>query len=331
MNRPFLPNERTAPPNAIRSQIVKAIIANERLPKGAGKVDKGAVTFTATQSALSQPNYVTDIASFVGFGLLPAVAPKAATTNFTDEGSTTVIANHINAQGMLTFTEQGQPLHVKQTTFSSTTLIPRKAGVIHVATRTLLQSSNAESLLRHDIAEGLPASVDTVMLDANASDNARPAGLRYGISAETSGGANAMLADLTLLASNVATIAGRFENIIILADPKTAIKIAIALPHFPFQIVPTNGLAAGTVVALAANALAIGAGSEIRYETSTVAAIHMEDASPADIGTVGTPNAIAAPVRSMLQTDCVAMKFIFTLDYKLRVANSLSWMTSIAW
>lgn len=342
MNRPHLPpNERTAP-SVIRGLIADAIVLRERSPKNAARlaagnarlvdaVERAAVTFTATQSAFNAPRYVDDVALFIGPSGFRAIAAKAVLANFDDEASSVVITNTVVSPTQFSFVAQGAPIRVRQSSYSSTSVTPRKVGVIQVLTRQLLESSNAGPLTRRALEEGLPGAADYIMLDTAADDTIRPAGIRNGISAETSGGANAMVADLTLLASKVAGIAGNLENIIFIADPTTAAKIKIALPLFGFQVVASAGLAAGTVMAVAANAIAIGAGSEIRYETSATAAIHMEDAAPADVGTVGTPNAIAAPVRSMLQTDCIAAKLIFNLDWKVRVANSVAWMGSIAW
>jgi hypothetical protein len=181
------------------------------------------------------------------------------------------------------------------------------------------------------MADEVGPAVDTLMWDANDADDARPAGLRHGVSPETTGGATSMIPDLAGLASNVAGVAGSMSNIMFIASPDVATKIAIALPQFAFPVIATAGLSAGTIIAVAANALAIGAGSTIRFETSDVTSLHMEDSSPAGLSTVGTPPAVAAPIRSMFQTGCVSCRLIFEIDYKLRAANSLSWMASITW
>lgn len=342
--RPFLPNERIASPDAIRSQIVKAVVLRERDPAGAARIaqakgntklaemiEKGAVDFLVTSSTFDQPNYVDDFANFVGMSAFRVIAARAAVANFDNEGSSVSYTNNILQPTTFYFVEQGKPIPTRQGAFTATVLNVRKAAAIYVATRTLLNSSNAEALLRRGLEESIPAGIDAVMFDTAAADNARPAGLRNGISADTSGGASSMLADLTLLAGKVASVAGNYANIIFLAHPAIAIKIAISLPHFPFQVVPTNGLGTGTIVCVAANAIAIAAGPEIRFETSATTALHMEDSTPADIGTAGAPSTSAAPVRSMFQTDAVAIKMVASLDYKLRVANSLAWMTSLAW
>jgi hypothetical protein len=44
-------------------------------------------------------------------------------------------------------------------------------------------------------------------------------------------------------------------------------------------------------------------------ETGQESVIHFEDTHPADIGTPGTPNVVAAPSKSAVQTDIVAIRF----------------------
>lgn len=297
-------------------------------------IRKGAVDFlgTASSAAFNQPSYAANLDAIVGPSAFRAIRAKAVTANFDDNYSSVFISSSIVSPSLIRFVAQGANIPVKQGSFPGVSVAPRKVGVIEVFTRQLIDSSNALPLVRTTLDESIPPAFDSIMLDTNVDDGIRPAGLRNGISAETSGGSTAMIGDLTLLASRVAGVAGNISNLIFIADPATAFKIAIALPQFPFQVVASSGLTAGTVIALAANAVAIGAGSSVRYETDDTTTLHMEDTAPADIGIVGSPaNIASAPARSLFQTDCVALRLIFECDFKLRVANSLSWMASVAW
>ena len=54
------------------------------------------------------------------------------------------------------------------------------------------------------------------------------------------------------------------------------------------------------------------------FMLSTGGTLHMEDTTPLPIGTVGTPNVIAAPTRSLWQTDTLG----------LRLTTEMSWTRS---
>ena len=283
---------------------------------------------TTSSASFNETNPLDGVASLTPMSALTAVRAKAVTANL-DDGP--VFIHSAAAGPALNFIAQGAPAPVIQASFSGVTLNTRKAVVQWVQTREVTESSNAFLLTKQHISEQVSPSIDALMWDALETDGVRPSGLRFGIGAETSGGASSMIPDLALLASDVSGVAGSMSNIVFVASPDIATKIAIALPQFAFPVIATAGISSATIICVAANALAIGAGSTIRFETSDVTSVHMEDTSPAGLSAVGTPNTVAAPIRSMFATDCVACRLIFEIDYKLRAANSLSWMTGITW
>ena len=108
------------------------------------------------------------------------------------------------------FTGQGLPIAVKQFSFSGTTLNPQKVCMAVGFTRELFESSNADNLVRALLTENLTLGLDAILLDQNAADGTRPAGLRNGVAALTAmaGGPQAWQFDLGALAAAVATIGG---------------------------------------------------------------------------------------------------------------------------
>jgi hypothetical protein len=66
-----------------------------------------------------------------------------------------------------------------------------------------------------------------------------------------------------------------------------------------------------------------------RFEVSDQATLHFEDTAPTDI-TGGTPSP-AVPVRSMYQTDSIALKLVWPMNWTLRRPGMVSWMTGITW
>jgi hypothetical protein len=203
-------------------------------------------------------------------------------------------------------------------------------------TREMVESGNGEEFTRAACAENLSLGVDTVLFDATGADTTRPAGLRsYAVTlTPTALGAtitqnDAMDKDLGALAGNVAAVAGSLSNI---ADPVRAVKISLRTNNrFPYDVFATSGLAAGTVMALAVNALAVAADPAPRFSVSKVTALHMEDTTPLAIGTAGAPPTVAAPTRSLWQTDTMAIKLTFDCDWAMRSATGVSWCTGITW
>jgi hypothetical protein len=70
----------------------------------------------------------------------------------------------------------------------------------------------------------------------------------------------------------------------------------------------SSALADGMVIAVAPQAVAVGYAGSPTIETFKETAFHFEDSAPAHISTTGTPNTIAAPTRSVFQSDLIAIK-----------------------
>lgn len=234
------------------------------------------------------------------------------------------------------FVQEGAPIPVEQFTLSGITLSPRKFASLGIFTRETFQYStpNIEAILRAAFTESFAASLDSALLDAVAGDAIRPAGLRNGISATSASAltidTEAMQDDLGTLIAIVQAVAGA-GPIIIVAAPKQAAAIKMRLPNFPYEVLPSSGLAAGVVVAIAANALASAIDPAPRIETGDQSAVHLEDASPLAIGTTGSPNTVAAPVKSLWQADLLSIRIIMEVSWGLRSATGLAWTQTVVW
>jgi hypothetical protein len=67
-----------------------------------------------------------------------------------------------------------------------------------------------------------------------------------------------------------------------------------------------------------------------RLEISDQATLHMEDTAPADIVGGASPGTPAWPVKSMWQTDSLALRLIMFTNWIMRRPVAV-WMTGIAW
>ncbi len=87
----------------------------------------------------------------------------------------------------------------------------------------------------------------------------------------------------------------------------------------------------GTVALVDAADFFTATGDEPRFDVSDQATLHMEDTAPQAIGTVGTPNVVAAPVRSLFQTDSLGLRMILDLNWTMRRAGMVAFVAGVTW
>jgi hypothetical protein len=254
------------------------------------------------------------------------------------DGSGSILVPAITAStSSAAFVNEGFPIPVEQLATSGVTLSPKKLATIATFTREIFGHSvpNIEALVRAVLTESVSLSLDEKLLDANAGDATRPAGLRNGIGATTASAATpdseAMYEDLSTLLGIVAPVAGS-SPIIFVASPRQASAIKMRQPDFAYELLSSSALAAGTVIAVASNCLVSAIDPSPRIESSIETTLHYEDTSPLSIvgGTSGTPLP-AFQSKSLFQTDSVALRLIMEVSWGLRASGGLAWTSSVIW
>jgi HK97 family phage major capsid protein/HK97 family phage prohead protease len=250
------------------------------------------------------------------------------------------------------FVGEGAPIPVRQGAFTAITMTPKKLAVITVFSREISEHSDPaiEGLLRNAITEDTAVAVDSVLLDANAATAVRPAGLRNGISTltpTTGGGFAAVVGDVKLLVAGLTTSTlGNIRNPVWLMSPllELALRLTVA-PNtgvFPFAAEINAGTFAGYPVIVSPNVTAdtlflidaadlVSSSGEPRFDVSDSATVHMEDSTPLAISSSGTPNTVAAPVRSFWQTDTLGIRMIMPLNWAFRRAGMVAYITGTTW
>jgi hypothetical protein len=168
------------------------------------------------------------------------------------------------------------------------------------------------------------------------------------LTATTGGGFNALVGDIKQITAALLTgTNGNLRNPVWLMNPQQLNSIGFTVgPNsgaFPFRdevragsmsgwpIIDSGHVPAGTVIALdAADFVSVGAEAP-RFEVSDQATLHMEDTNPAQIGTVGTPGVVAAPTRSMFQTDSLALRLILPVNWTLQRTGTVAWVQGVTW
>lgn len=339
MNKPFLPSDLAhRSPLALwrRWATIQAFAASvRRTPDAAathlygadegGYVLRTAVTPTSTTTG--RPLMPTGIGAF-----LEGLRPTSAAAQLIAAGSRFELVGHyaIALPGVgadfpePAFVAEGDPIPVKMGSFATALIGPAKKLAMLTAHANELDQYSAEAA--EAIVTGLlndagARALDKGVFSTAAASDSRPAGILAGaaqVTPKPGGDAGAMLADLKALVAAINT-AGGGARIMIFANPVQILVMSVLAPGgVGFPLVPAPSLALGTVVAVDPGAFASGFDEVPQITASTQSALHYEDTNPAPIGTAGTPNVVAAPVRSAFQQNLIALRMILRCAWTMR-------------
>ena len=233
-------------------------------------------------------------------------------------------------------------------------LTPKKMGVISEFSREmgLHSTPSIEGVIRQAINDDTAVAIDTVLIDAIAADTIRPAGLRNGVSGGTPSALatsfDKMIADIKgLIAPIVAARGGR--NLVLLMNTAQSLSLSwVTTPMGEFvfadvadgtlrnlTVITSTTVPAGTLIMLDASEFATVTGDTPMFDVSDVATIHEEDTAPLPIvgGTVQPPaiGSVAAPVRSLWQTASIGVRLVLDMNWTMRRANMVSWVSGVTW
>ena len=294
--------------------------------------------------------------------LLPAsVYPKLAAAGmsltFGANGKIVIPTRALTPALSGSFIGEGAPIPVRQGAFASQTLTPKKMAVITTWTREMSEHSipAIEGLLRQALLDDTAIALDAVLLGIGAATVITPAGLRSYQATQTASAIASQpyanfVADYKKLLNALITLTnGNVRSPVMILNPAEVLSVsmlqppAAAAPLLPFMDMVESGriLNVGLIksgnqpqgqVTMVDAADFVSAGAEgPRLEISDQATLHMEDTAPADIvtGPSGTP-VPATPVKSMWQTDLLALRMIMHMNFIMR-RPVVSWTTGVSW
>jgi Phage capsid family len=233
------------------------------------------------------------------------------------------------------FVNEGDPLTVRNLNISGPTLWPDKFGTIVAFTDDLIAQAvqDFEAVVRQLLTEACALALDAAMFSADAGSTSRPgpAGIICGVSpiAATSGGGAAALAkDVENLVAALAAVGGGKDVVFVVSPGKAAALKIWAGPKFDYPILASSVVDATTIIAVDTGFFVSAFGAVPEFRTSNEAVAHFEDASPQQISTDGT---VAAPVRSLWQTRCTAVRLILRTAWALRVDSGAQYINAVIW
>lgn len=250
---------------------------------------------------------------------------------------------------------EGAAKPVRRASFSTVSLTPTKLAVISTFTEEMATygSPAIEGIIRQGMADDTAVALDGYLLDNVASSATRPAGLlnaaAWGTATIAPSAATpataAMVADLkAIVAAFTAQNAGR--KIAILLNPAQALALGFAQTttgdflftdraqagsKFGVSFIVSNSQPAARVTAVDAEDFATATGDTPRFAVSTDATLHEEDTTPLPLSATGSPNTVAAPMRSLFQTDAVAIRMSLYVSWAMRRQAMVQTMSPVIW
>src|SRR5262245_53673764 len=306
-------------------QTPPANVAAERWPSDL--VMRAAVSPAMTTTT----GWAAELAIRVVRDELEALGARSAGAELLQEGLVLTLDNvgSVSAPGFVadgsnaSFVAEGNPIPVRQLAATAALLQAYKLAVISVLTREMIESSNAEQVIRDALVRSAGLALDAALFDNAAASAARPAGLRNGIAALTaSNNADAIeaaLEDVGAIISAVSAVAGNSPISVVASAGRVAALSGSRFAgaeniHFRASSAVGNDL-----VALAPAALVVALSPEPDVETANAGTLHM-DSGPQPVGSV-------APHRSLFQTDSIAIKVRWPVSWALRDTRGVAWLT----
>jgi HK97 family phage prohead protease/HK97 family phage major capsid protein len=249
------------------------------------------------------------------------------------------------------FVLEGAPIPVRQAAFTPVSMGLKKMAVIVAYTKEISDHSNPaiEAVIRRLITKHTMKAIDTVLIDATAVSTTRPAGLRNGVTvtaATAGGGFNALVTDIKNLIGVLAA-ADSLRSPIFIMNPVQKVAITFAQGNagtdFPlasqinnnilagYPVIVSSTVPAGMVILIDAADFMSATGDDPRFDVSDQATLHFEDTTPLQIGTVGSPPTVAAPSRSMFQTDSIALRMILPMNWTMLRTGVIAWTQAVTW
>ncbi len=294
--------------------------------------------------AAVEPTALGEIESTSKWLFVSGLAPQSVTVKLFSEatrvdltGMHLITMTSMTAPSPVFVGEKGiTPIASGTTTLAS--LGPTKKMLLGMAVSGELEFATPETasvLIGRVLTEQAGKSLDAVLLDAVAADADRPPGLLNGvvpIVASVLTGVEGVVEDLRNLGAALAAAGLDPERAVYIANSAQALSIRLlAGPRFTNMILGTPALAAGTVVAVDPLAIASGYSGVPEVEISREGVVHFESATPAAIGTAGSPNTVAAPVRSAWQENLLLLKLRMKCCWGVLVPGAVQVVTGVAW
>jgi HK97 family phage major capsid protein/HK97 family phage prohead protease len=253
------------------------------------------------------------------------------------------------------WTGEGAAKPVKKMSFSTVTLSPTKLSVISTFSEEMATYGmpSIEGIIRQAMSDDTGIALDSYLIDnVAASAGVRPAGLLNGVTPITASvltpATAAMIADLKALVGAITAAGGGGRGpIAILCNPAQALALSFAqtttgdflfsdqgqaASKFGVRFIVSATVPAAKLIAVDAADFATALGDAPRFAVSTEATLHEEDTTPLALGSGAQGSGVlAVPMRSLFQTDAVAIRMSLYVSWAMRRASMVQAITTVTW
>jgi hypothetical protein len=293
------------------------------------------VARAATAPAMTTvPGWAAELAQRIVTDALTALGPVSAAAQLLKLGLVLSFDRHaiINAPGFTAaggsagFVQEGMPIPVRQLAAVGAQLLPYKLAAIAVLTREMVESSNAEQMIGDVLIRSEGIALDAALFDNNPATAARPAGLRNGITALTASANTdafgAFFEDISTVVNSVAPVGGPIVLITSAGRAASMESRPLGGAGSIIRVLATTAVG-NDMVAVAPAGVVAAFSPDPEIETANAGTLHMSDA-PGQIVNGGAP---AAPQKSLMQTDSIALKTRWPMSWALRSPLACAWLT----
>lgn len=229
------------------------------------------------------------------------------------------------------FIREGMQIPVVQLSFEGFPVGPvKKLALISALSGELETATNgiANAVIGRTLEIAIGDGAAEIMFSADAQTDEAPAGLLFGV-APVTGSADAAK-DLKALRSAIASGGIDTSSLVyIMASDQAGSMETMPWPNFRSPVIEAKTLDAGTVIAIAADAVLMAGEGIPRIDTRKQTTLQMANpASP--ISAPGSPNVINAPVVSTSQADQIALRCVARLTWAA-APGSVAWIQGATW
>ena len=287
-----------------------------------------------------------------GASVLAQCTPAAQRHSF-DGASSIYVPKRVGGSAAGVFRAEGAPIPVKGLTFGHVLLTPKNMGVILTATAEMLRRSSIDlaSYFQNAMSKDTAKALDQLFISATAGSAIAPAGVRSALNAnDTRVSTGATAAQITtdvkdMLKELTSHDMGSPASTRWLMHPSNLVHLSMLLTatgakQFPetdaarfvgYPVITSTTLDPAIVLLVDFDSITFALGAPA-FLASEVATIHEEDTAPLPIGAPGAPAVVAAPVRSLYQTNSWALRMLLDADWaKLRDIGPVQELTAVAW
>jgi hypothetical protein len=230
--------------------------------------------------------------------------------------------------------DEAGAIPVRQWSFGTAALNPKKLGVLVALSKELARYSGAEAIFEAMLREEAALSLDAAYFSTDDGSAAgHHAGLLAGVTPltpATGGGSAAMIGDLTRLAAAVS--AGGSGQVVIVTGPGRAASTAMRSMEITVStILPSLAVPDTRVIAIDPASLVHGYELAPEILASQEPTMHMSD-TPLQIasGAQGS-GVLATPTQSMYQTAQIAFRLLVDIAFAKRRPDCVAYIDNPVW